>query len=76
MDAWIDCMSSLDAPLDGMSTLHCEPGTPLTLVLENTQDFARRCPEQFNALLECAAFVNKRRNKAGEASVLAVEFQP
>ncbi|HEY4354488.1 MAG TPA: barstar family protein [Acidobacteriaceae bacterium] len=74
MDAWIDCMSSLNAPDDGMSTVHCEPGSILTIDLENAADFARRCPEQYAALFSCAAFVNARRNEVGEPSVLALNF--
>jgi hypothetical protein len=31
MNAWIDCFTSLDAPEDGMSSFHCEPGTVVTL---------------------------------------------
>ena len=29
MDAWIDCMTSLDSPDDGMTTIHTEPGKTL-----------------------------------------------
>jgi hypothetical protein len=61
MDAWIDCMTSLDAPADGMSNVHSEPGTVLTLELDNVQGFANRCPEPCKALIECSAFVNWRR---------------
>ncbi|MDE1162311.1 MAG: barstar family protein [Acidobacteriaceae bacterium] len=46
MDAWIDCMTSLDAPEDGMSNVHCEPGKVLTLELANVASFAVRCPAQ------------------------------
>lgn len=74
MDAWIDCMTSLDAAEDEMSTIHCEPGTVLTLSLENMGSFKDRCPEQYNALVECAAFVNWRRIETGSASVLALSF--
>ena len=75
MDAWIDCMTSLDAPEDGMSNVHCEPGTVLTLELENIEPFANRCPEQHKALIECSAFVNWRRLERGNPSVLALSFR-
>lgn len=75
MDAWIDCLTSLDAPEDGMSSIHCEPGTVLTLELENVKDFAQRCPEEYKALVECAAFVNWRRIEVGGSSVLALSFR-
>jgi RNAse (barnase) inhibitor barstar len=74
MDAWIDCMSSLDAPDEGMSTVHCSPGTVLTVQLENVRRFRERCPEQYNALVECSAFVNWRRIDVGMLAVLALSF--
>jgi Barstar (barnase inhibitor) len=39
MDAWIDCLTSLDAPADVISGVHCETGTVLTLELENGHRF-------------------------------------
>jgi hypothetical protein len=74
MNAWIDCLTSLDAPEDGMSRVHCEPGSVLTLELKNVRQFADRCPEQYKALIECAAFVNWRRIELGGSSVLALSF--
>jgi hypothetical protein len=74
MDAWIDCFTSIDAPDDGMTSIHCAPGTVMTLELENVRRFAQRCPEQYNALIEAAAFVNWRRIEVGEPSVLALSF--
>jgi hypothetical protein len=74
MDAWIDCMTSLDAPSDGLSQIHCEPGQVVTLRLENAAEFKVRCPEQYSSLLECSAFVNFRRLETGAAAVLALSF--
>ena len=74
MDAWIDCMTSLDAPADGMSSVHCNPGSVVTLELATVKAFARRCPEQYDALIECSAFVNWRRLELGNPSVLALSF--
>ncbi len=74
MNAWIDCLTSLDDSDDRMSSVHCEPGSVLTLELRNVKEFARRCPEQYAALIECTAFVNWRRIKAGSSSVLALSF--
>ena len=75
MDAWIDCLTSLDAPEDGMSSVHCEPGAVVTLELENEKDFESRCLEQYKAVIECAAFVNWRRLEVGKPSVLALSFR-
>jgi hypothetical protein len=74
MDAWIDCMTSLDAPSDGLSQIHCEPGQVLTLQLDGVADFKVRCLEQYSSLLECSAFVNFRRLEIGGAAVLALSF--
>ena len=74
MDAWIDCMSSLDDPGEGMSKVHCALGGVLTLQLTNVKSFKLRCPEQYAAIVECSAFVNWRRNQNGQASVLALSF--
>lgn len=72
MDAWIDCVSSLDVPGDGR--VYVEPGELLTLQLDHMKDFATRCPEQYAAIVECSAFVNWRRVEAGEPSLVALSF--
>lgn len=74
MDAWIDCMTSLDAPDDGLSSVHCGVGSVVTIQLDNIEDFRLRCPEQYAALIECAAFVNWRSIKVGDPAVLALSF--
>jgi hypothetical protein len=74
MNAWIDCLTSLDVPEDGMSSIHCEPGSVLTLELANVKQFADRCPDQYKALLEGTAFVNWRRIEGGGISVLTLSF--
>jgi hypothetical protein len=75
LDAWIDCMTSLDAPEDGMTSVHAPPGGVVTLLLEHAGEFARRCPEQYDALVDCSAFVNLRRIEIGLPAVLALAFQ-
>jgi RNAse (barnase) inhibitor barstar len=74
LNAWIDCMTSLDAPKDGMSSIHAKPGELVILQLDHVDDFWRRCPEQYNAIVECAAFVNLCRIERGEDAVLALSF--
>lgn len=74
MSAWIDCLTSLGAPYDGMSAVDCEPRTVGTLEFQNVKAFAIRCPEQYNAVIECLAFVNWQRFKMGNLSVLALSF--
>lgn len=74
MNAWIDCMTSIDAPEHGMSNIHCAQGHFLTIELDGVKDFKVRCPEQYEAVVECSAFVNWRRIENGERPVLALSF--
>jgi RNAse (barnase) inhibitor barstar len=75
MDAWIDCMTHLDAPEDQLTYIHCGPGKVLTIELADVKPFRSRCPELYAALIESAAFVNWRRIEQGESSVLALSFR-
>jgi Barstar (barnase inhibitor) len=72
MDAWIDCMTSVNAAADGLTTVTVPPGEVLVLRIDDPFDFKRRCPEQYDALIECSAFVNYRRTDVGEPPVLAL----
>jgi hypothetical protein len=72
MDAWIDCMTSVDTVADGLTNVTVPPGEVLLLRIDDPFDFKRRCPEQYDALLECSAFVNSRRTERGEPPVLAL----
>jgi hypothetical protein len=76
MDAWIDCMTSLDEPRAGLSSIHVPQGEVLVLQLDHVSDFPSRCPEQYAAIIECAAFVNWRRIEVGYNAVLALSFYP
>jgi barstar (barnase inhibitor) len=74
MDAWIDCMSDVDDAAAGMAAQHVSPGTVLTLQIDGIDEFASRCPEQYEGLVECAGIVNWRRVERGEPAVLALSF--
>jgi RNAse (barnase) inhibitor barstar len=74
MNAWIDCMSYLDSPEDGMTKIHCTPPKVVVLHLEDAKNFKVRCPEIYDALIECSAFVNYRKLEAKEPAVLALAF--
>jgi hypothetical protein len=76
MDGWIDYMSSADDPEDGVipTELIAGPGDVLTLQIEDAGDFASRCPEQYEALIDCSAFVNWRRIEIGERPIIALSF--
>ena len=75
MNAWIDCLTSLGEPADGMTSVHAPPGGVLVLQLDHVDDFAKRCPKLYEAIVECAAFVNWRRIEVGEEPVVALSFQ-
>jgi Barstar (barnase inhibitor) len=74
MNAWIDCMTSLDKPEDGMSKIHCVSPDVVVLQLECAKTFREKHRELYDAVVECSAFVNHRRIEAGEAAVLALSF--
>ena len=74
MNAWVDCLTYLDDPAAGMTNVHCAPGAVMVLELLNVKAFRQRCPEQYDAVIECSAFVNWRRLETGEPAVLAMSF--
>jgi RNAse (barnase) inhibitor barstar len=74
MSAWTDCMSYLDAPDAEMSAIHCVPGGVLTIQLDHVKQLKDKCPEQYDAIVECSAFVNWRRIERGDQPVLALSF--
>lgn len=57
MNAWIDCLTSVDSPQDEMSAVTVSPGGIRILRVDHPFDFRKRCPEQYDALIECSAFV-------------------
>ncbi len=51
MNAWIDCMTSIDHAEHGMSATTVDGGELFILSIEDAPDFQKRCPEQYEALL-------------------------
>jgi len=74
MDAWNDCMTYLDDAEAGMTSMHVAPGEVLVLSISEAAAFKKRCPEIYEALLECSAFVNWRRIEKGAPAVIALSF--
>jgi hypothetical protein len=74
MDAWIDCLTSLDHPSSGMTKLHVVKGETLGLRIEGIDDLANRQPAIHQALLDGVAFVNYRRVETGHSPVLALVY--
>jgi hypothetical protein len=55
-----------------MSAVTVNPGGILILKIDNPFDFRKRCPEQYEALIECSALVNLRRCEIGGTPVIAL----
>ena len=75
LDAWIDCLTSLDKPEDGMTSIHATQDQTLTLQLENVVPFRENHPDLYAAIIKSAAFVNWRRLEVGEPAVLSISFR-
>ncbi len=74
LDAWVDCMFSVDDPDSGMTRPSISPGSMMVLVIAEVNSFRERCSEQYEALVECVAFVNQERVVKGQPPVLALAF--
>ena len=74
MNAWVDCLTYLDEPGDGMSNIVLNDREILTLQLDDAESFRSRCPEQFDALVGSSAFINWRRIEAGLRPTIALSF--
>ena len=74
MDAWIDCITSLDSPMDGMTSVHVPENGFVVLQLDNVKPLANRCRDIYEAIIECSAFVNWRRIEGGESPILMLSF--
>jgi len=59
MNAWVDCMTSIDEPDDGMSTVHGTKEAGMLLDLGDCTDFARRCPAQYEAILDSTGLIQQ-----------------
>lgn len=75
INAWIDCLTSADEPRDGLTTVHAPDGGVLVLRLSDAADLASRCPDIYEAIVDCTAFVNYRRMEVGERPVLALAYR-
>lgn len=71
LDAWIDCMTCLDEPDSGMSSVH---GTSSDSVVIQFDHVNHLPTEIYDAVVECSAFVNYRRLAANEPAILCLSF--
>tara|TARA_R110002111_G_scaffold29884_9_gene62203 strand:+ start:2065 stop:2400 length:336 start_codon:yes stop_codon:yes gene_type:complete len=73
MGAWIDCMTDLDDPNEGvgMTSIHGSASDVVVLHIDNIDSMPN---ELSQALIDCAAFVNWRRLDQGEPAILALSY--
>ncbi|MEO1278518.1 MAG: barstar family protein [Planctomycetota bacterium] len=74
MAAWVDCLTSLDCPEDGMTSIHVSPPAVLTIQIDNAAQWLRRDREMFRAMVDAVAFVNWRRIETGEPAVVCLSY--
>jgi RNAse (barnase) inhibitor barstar len=74
MSAWVDCMTNVDAPSRGLSSVTVEKGDVLVLELENAKSFKAAHPDLFADLIDESAFVNWRRMRGGRQPVLVLSY--
>lgn len=72
MNAWIDCLSSLDE--EGMTKFLLTTDETLLIEIRNTEEFNRRVPEIVDDLIECTAFVNQRYIESDGKPKIALVF--
>jgi hypothetical protein len=71
MDAWIDCMSDLSTTIQkGMTEFEIEHGDKVILDIPEADEWKKRCPDIFEAFIECTSFANYRNLKVGEDAPL------
>ncbi len=74
MDAWIDCMTYLRDPDVADCGFQLARDDVCFLHLEHAADLKKRCPEIFEAIVECSAFCNYRQIVEGDPAPLALSF--
>ena len=74
MNAWIDCMTSLDSSSDGMTSVHAPAGGIVTIRIDHAEKLKANAPEMWEAINECSAFVNWRRMEMGRPPVLTLSY--
>ena len=67
-------MTYLNDPEGSDTAIQAKPGEIVVLHLEHVVDFKKRCPEIYDAIVDCSAFVNYRQIQCGDDPVLALSF--
>lgn len=74
MDAWIDCMTSLDCPEDCMTKIHAPVNGFVVIKLLDIDKMIEILPSAYRAIVDSVAFVNFRKMELGESPVLALSY--
>jgi phage-related protein len=74
MNAWIDLMTYLDED-DATTGFHVGEGEVVTIDLSDAAGLRARIPDIYAALVESAAFVNRRRLERGGTAYLCLAFE-
>lgn len=71
MNGWIDCMTSIDSPEDGMTRVRATAADPIVLRIDEVSAMPK---ELVNTLNDGAAFVNWTRLEAGQPPILFLSY--
>jgi RNAse (barnase) inhibitor barstar len=74
MNAWIDCMSDIDAPADGMSKVTVSKNQALDIIVNDIEKAVKTCPEVLQGFTKCTAFVNQRFIDSNSATRIKLVF--
>jgi RNAse (barnase) inhibitor barstar len=74
MDAWIDCMTYLDDPDAGMSSVHGTTCDPVVLQIDHIDDVHQCDSAMYERIVDCSAFVNWRRIEKGDPPILLLSY--
>jgi hypothetical protein len=75
MAAWVDCLTSLDEPNHGMTTkITLNKGELIVFRLLNVEGLKKSSSDIYEALIECSAFVNRRRMEVGDMPLIVLSF--
>ena len=72
MNAWIDCMSYIDDPESGMSSVTVDSGGNLEIIASHIETTSKDHPEILQGFIECTAFVNQSFVEAGRSTRLKI----
>ena len=74
LDALVDCLTHIDDPKSGMTTVHVPMGGTLAIAIDHSSEFGGSHRDLFASFCEAIAFVNWRRVEKGQPPVLALAF--